>query len=179
MSDESRMQTTARMAMQAYWATVTYPVLWAGGDRLISLGSCVLFRHSDRHFLLTALHLFEEYDEKTHIRFPYEGLIGPLGKRDESPAEFGTIFVHTVGGKEADEANKLDIVAIELFEKSLLAGKKQHWSFITSTNSRYLARIRRTLFPASQKSARRSLAKLSARLCCFFRLKRPIMYQRP
>ncbi|NPV24509.1 hypothetical protein [Bradyrhizobium aeschynomenes] len=131
MSDEIRMQKTAREAMQAYLRSVTYPVLWAGGSRLISVGSCVLFRHEDRHFLLTALHLFEEYDKETHTRFPYEGLVGPLSMRDVSPPELGQIHVHTIDDNEAEEAKRLDIVAIELLEESFLQGIKQHWSFIT------------------------------------------------
>lgn len=131
MSDETHIQTTARAAMQAYAVSVTYPVLWADTNRLISLGSCVLFRHGDRHFFLTALHLFDEYDEETHSCFPYENLVGPLSKQEVSPPELGRISVHSIDGKDAAEAKLLDILAIELFEESFVEGIKRHWDFIT------------------------------------------------
>lgn len=131
MSDEKHMQEKARELMQVYAGSVTYPVLWADDHQLVSLGSCSLFRYGERHFILTALHLFDEYDRNTHTRFPFEGLVGPLSKSEISPPALGRIFVHSVDGEEAAEAKRLDIIAIELFENSFIQGLKEHWDFLT------------------------------------------------
>jgi hypothetical protein len=72
-----------------YLASVTYPVIWADGDRIETLGSGVLFQHGERHFLITARHLFDEYDKRKHNRFPYEGLVGPVDPKKVTPRKLG------------------------------------------------------------------------------------------
>jgi hypothetical protein len=127
MSTDREIQDQARRAIDMFLASVTYPVIWSNGDRIATLGSGVLFQHEERHFLLTARHLFDEYDKRTHTRFPYEGLVGPVDFAKVAPTELGQIFVHSTNGTEAEF---LDIVAIELLEGSFVRAIKRFWQFI-------------------------------------------------
>src|SRR5258708_3801604 len=127
MSTDSEIQDQARRAIDMFLASVTYPVIWSNGDRIATLGSAVLFQHGKRHFFLTARHLFDEYDTRTHDRFPYEGLVGPVNFERVAPKELGQIFVHAT---EGTEAAFLDVIAIELLEDRFVQAIKRFWQFI-------------------------------------------------
>jgi hypothetical protein len=131
MSMDSDIQNNARRAIDPYLASVTYPIIWSDGAGISTLGSSVLFQHGEQHFLLTARHLFDAFDRKTHTRFPYEGLVGPVGMQKVPPRELGKIYVH---GTEGAEAAFLDVVAIELLEDSFVQEIKKLWSFISVHN---------------------------------------------
>ncbi|MBR1132492.1 trypsin-like peptidase domain-containing protein [Bradyrhizobium iriomotense] len=127
MSIGSEVQDQGRKAIDMFLAAVTYPVVWTNGDRLETLGSGVLFRHGDRHFLLTARHLFDDYDKKTHTEFPYDGLVGPIDLATIEPRKLGRKFVHITHGNRATSG---DIIAIELLDDAFVRKLKLTWQFI-------------------------------------------------
>src|SRR5258708_2933918 len=131
MSRDSEIQDHGRQAIDMFLGAVTYPVIWTDGDRLETLGSGVLFQHGERHFLLTARHLFDEYDGKTHTEFPYEGLVGPIDLKTVTPRKLGKKFVHTTSGRKAISR---DIVAIELLDETFVKTIKRTWQFISVAN---------------------------------------------
>ena len=86
MSVEDDTEKQARDAINQYTSTVAYPVIWTDGAKIITLGTAVLFRYQDRHFLLTAKHLFAAFKGP---RFPYEGLVGPTSSEARHPSRAG------------------------------------------------------------------------------------------
>jgi hypothetical protein len=125
MSVDSDTEKQARDAINQYASTVAYPVIWTDGTKITTLGTAVLFRHHNRHFLLTAKHLFEHFEGR---RFPYEGLVGPTTRKQGIPRGLGNIQVYEPKGQDADF---LDVIAIELLDAELVGLIKQTWSFIT------------------------------------------------
>lgn len=124
MSVEDDTEKQARDAINQYTSTVAYPVIWTDGAKIITLGTAVLFRYQDRHFLLTAKHLFAAFKGP---RFPYEGLVGPTSRKHGIPRELGKIHVYELKGEDSDF---LDAIAIELLDAELIELIKQTWSFI-------------------------------------------------
>ena len=117
MSKDSDIQDHGRKAVDMFLGAVTYPVTWTDDIRLVTLGSGALFQHGERHFLLTARHLFDKYNKKTDTRFPYEGLVGPTSLRNVTPRKLGEKFVHTTSGSRAISR---DVIAIELLDDAFV-----------------------------------------------------------
>lgn len=123
MSD-AEMESHAREAINQYLAKITYPMLWAS-ERIVTLGTSVLFRYEDRHFLLTAAHLFSEYNGP---QFPYDGLVGPISRAKNAPRALGRINVY----EPRDEATQaLDVIAIELLDLDFIKAIQDTWTFIS------------------------------------------------
>ncbi|MDA9396286.1 hypothetical protein WN73_37885 [Bradyrhizobium sp. CCBAU 45394] len=123
--DVSETEKQARDAINRYTSTVAYPVIWTDGNKIITLGTAVLFRYRDRHFLLTAKHLFQHHAGE---RFPYDGLVGPTTRAQGVPRGLGKIEVLEPKG---DDADFLDVIAIELLDPEMVGLIKHTWSFIT------------------------------------------------
>ncbi len=134
MSDDDEVEKQGRKAIDAYVASVTYPVIWTDNNRLVTLGSAVPFKHGTRHFLLTARHTFDKYDPETHNEFPYDGLIGPTCMKpspDTPIMKLGRKKVHTTSG---NKSVYLDVIAIELLDEAFLKSISKDWQFIGVEN---------------------------------------------
>jgi hypothetical protein len=142
MSDDDEVEKQGRKAIDAFVASVTYPVIWTDNHRLVTLGSAVPFKHGTRHFLLTARHTFDTYDSKTHAEFPFDGLIGPtsMKPRPDTPImKLGHKKVHTTSGNKAISR---DVIGIELLDEGFVEAISKNWQFIGvesfAAESRYI-----------------------------------------
>jgi hypothetical protein len=88
----------------------------------------VLFALSERHFIVTASHLFEDEGD---IRFLEGNLAGPNTRNGGTPTTFGTMTLHKFKSDEFD----YDITAIELEDPQKIATIRGEWKFLG--NHRY------------------------------------------
>ncbi|WP_316227145.1 MULTISPECIES: hypothetical protein [unclassified Bradyrhizobium] len=111
-------------AMEHHQRNITYPILYDLGDRLCVLGSGALFAYENRHFVITAAHLFDD-DENIGKIVP-ENLAGPNTRNHGTPTTFGPIELYRGDQTPYD----FDIAAIELRDAHKVVTIKRNWRFL-------------------------------------------------
>ncbi len=112
-------------AMEHHQRNVTYPILYEFERRLYVLGSGVLFSHQDRHFIITAAHLFD--DDKTIGKIALENLAGPNTRAHGIPTSLGQIEIY----KSQRAPFDYDMAIIELLNEEKITAIANEWRFLS------------------------------------------------
>ena len=111
-------------AMEHHQRNITYPILYDLGSRLCVLGSGVLFAHEDRHFIITAAHLFD--DDENIGPIVSGNLAGPNTRGHGVPSTFGPMCLY----KGPRASFDFDIAVIELKDTEKINAIKNEWKFL-------------------------------------------------
>jgi hypothetical protein len=88
MSENERPEHEAAIdAMEKFQARVTIPMLYDRGGVIDVVGSGVLFSHAERHFVITAAHIFDPEFHVDDIR----SVGTPIVRTRALPRSFGAI----------------------------------------------------------------------------------------
>jgi hypothetical protein len=109
-------------ALETFQARVTIPILFDTDTAAQILGSGVLFAHDERHFILTAAHLFDPPFDRSH----FERLASPDVRTLAKPTTFGP-FEFTMSNRKPFD---FDIAVIELNCLEKIARLKNEWRFL-------------------------------------------------
>lgn len=115
------MEPDAKEIVGQFMRTRTIPLVWKADGLTSSVGTGTLFRIDDRHFIVTARHLFDTYDPE---KIAYQG------RRDETTALF-TIGISRVVKPITPIP---DAAVIEILEDVTRIRLSTGWAFLTLDN---------------------------------------------
>jgi hypothetical protein len=115
------MEPDVKHIVGQFMRTRTIPLVWKADGLTSSVGTGTLFRIADRHFIVTARHIFDEYDPQ---KIAYQG------RRDSTTSLF-TIGIARLVKPNTPEP---DVAVIEILEERTKKRLCTGWEFLTLDN---------------------------------------------